>query len=72
VEKEKAELRQIPQIDRFECTDCESCLSLCPQIFKRNEETGYIEVADLSQYPEEEILEAMSLCPADCITWQEV
>ena len=60
-----------PVIDRFACTDCESCLSLCPGVFLRNGETGEIEVADLARYPEEEIEEAMAMCPGDCITWQE-
>ena len=60
-----------PAIDRFECTDCESCLDLCPEVFKRNAETGYIEVAELSEYPEEKIQEVISMCPADCIQWEE-
>jgi ferredoxin len=64
-------MNKMPFIDRFECTDCESCLSLCPAVFKRNDETGLIEVKDLSVYPEEEIRQVMSLCPADCITWEE-
>jgi len=60
-----------PAIDRFECTDCESCLELCPEVFQRNAETGYIEVAELSEYPEERIQEVISMCPADCIQWEE-
>jgi len=40
--------------------------------FKRNEETGHIEVIDLSEYPDEEIQEVISMCPAECITWEEV
>jgi ferredoxin len=57
-------------IDRSECTDCESCISLRPDVFKRNRETGCIEVAELPDYPKEEIEQVMSMCPGDCITWQ--
>jgi len=63
-------MKKIPQIDISECTDCESCLELCPSVFKKNKETGLIEVADLSDYPEVDIEEAMSMCPADCISWE--
>jgi len=63
-------LKKNPVIDRSECTDCESCISLRPDIFKRNQETGCIEVAELSDYPKEEIEQVMSMCPGDCITWQ--
>ena len=63
---------KIPVIDIGKCTDCESCLEVCPDIFIRNSETGLIEVADLPEYQEEAVLEAISICPADCITWEEV
>ncbi len=60
-----------PTIDLHLCTDCESCLVLCPRVFRKNPETGLIEVRDLSSYPEEELQEAMALCPAQCIRWEE-
>jgi ferredoxin len=60
-----------PLIDLGECTDCESCVSLCPSVFVRNPDTGLIEVRELPEYPEEEIESAMSVCPADCINWEE-
>jgi len=50
--------------------DCEACLALCPSVFKRNE-AGYIEVMDLAEYPEDEIQEAISTCPGECIKWAE-
>jgi ferredoxin len=40
-------------------------------VFKRNSDTGLIEVADLDDYPREELQEAMNACPRDCISWEE-
>jgi len=71
VERREAGVSRTLLIDRYLCRDCEACLSICPEVFKRNVETGCIEVEDLSAYPEEAIQEAMSLCPADCIGWAE-
>ena len=35
-----------PVIDLSQCTDCDSCLEVCPDLFRRNEETGLIELID--------------------------
>ena len=64
-------MKKYPVIDLNQCTDCESCLEICPGVFRRNTETGYIEVLDLKEYPEECVEEAISICPTDCITWEE-
>ena len=64
-------MKKIPVIDLSQCTDCDSCLEICPAVFRRNKETGLIEVADLDLYPEDEIHEAISICPNDCIVWEE-
>ena len=63
-------MKKIPVFDPGDCVDCEACLALCPSVFKRNE-AGYIEVMDLAEYPEEEIQEAISTCPGECIKWAE-
>ena len=63
-------MTKMPAIDLSECNDCESCIELCPDVFRRNGETGQIEVADLSGYPEEKIREVISMCPQDCITFE--
>ncbi|MFC1823482.1 ferredoxin [Thermodesulfobacteriota bacterium] len=65
-------MRKIPVIDMYACSDCDACLGLCPAVFKRNEETGKIEVKELSVYPEEEVQEVINCCPKDCITWEDV
>jgi len=35
-------------------------------------DAGYIEVAELQEYPAEEVEEAIKNCPANCISWEEV
>jgi ferredoxin len=69
--KPKEMPKKIPVIDLAECTDCESCISLQPDVFKRNPDTGRIEVEDLPDYPENEIEQVMSMCPGDCIAWHQ-
>lgn len=66
------EMRKIPVIDIGACIDCDSCIEICPSVFRRNSETGYIEVVDLPGYPDEDVQEAINICPVDCITWEEV
>ena len=34
-------------------------------------DAGFVEVADLSDYPEDEVNEAIKNCPADCIGWED-
>ena len=64
-------MMKILSIDLGECVDCEACLELCPGIFRRND-AGFIEVVELSEYPEEAVAGAIKNCPADCIVWEEV
>ena len=61
---------KIPVIDLGECIDCEACLELCPTVFTRND-TGYIEVVELPEYPGQEIEEIIKNCPGACISWEE-
>ena len=64
-------MNRLPVIDIRDCTECESCIEICPEVFRRNNETDIIEVIDLPEYPEEAVEEAMKICPADCISWSE-
>jgi len=68
--KKNVPKKRAPVIDLSRCTDCESCLAICPSVFRKNEETGFIEVIELNDYPEQEVHEAVAICPADCITWE--
>ncbi len=59
-----------PVLDLSECTDCEGCIEMCPEVFRRNP-AGYIEVEDLEEYPQECVEDAIRSCPTDCIAWEE-
>lgn len=64
-------MAKVPVIDLSECTDCESCIALCPAVFQKNRETGQIEIKEAAGYSEREIDEVIAMCPADCISWEE-
>jgi ferredoxin len=64
-------MKKNPVIDLADCTDCESCVEICPAVFRKNKETDCIEVVDLEDYPEECVQEAIKMCPADCISWEK-
>jgi hypothetical protein len=44
-------------------------VEVCPSVFRLND-AGYIEVVELSFYPEMEVNEAIKYCPEDCIYWE--
>ena len=60
-----------PAVDIGTCTVCMGCVELCPDVFRLNEDTGYIEVIDLPEYPGDCVDEAIKYCPQDCIVWEE-
>ena len=61
---------KVPVVDLSRCSLCGACIEVCPSVFSMNE-AGYIQVAELSAYPEAEVDEAIKYCPEDCICWEE-
>ncbi len=59
-----------PIVDIDKCILCEICAEWCPDVFRVNE-SGFIEVAELENYPQDCIREAAVYCPEDCITIKE-
>ena len=59
-----------PVVDLSTCILCEVCVAACPEVFQIND-AGWVEVADLEDYPEECVNEAIKNCPKDCISWEE-
>ena len=63
-------MRMTPSIDLGQCTDCGSCVEVCPEVFRKNSETLYIEIVLLDEYPEDCVQDAIRICPTDCISWK--
>jgi len=61
---------KVPVVELDECTLCEVCIDVCPDVFAMND-LGYIEVIELDEYPADDVHEAVKNCPADCITYQD-
>ena len=55
-------------IDQDECIGCETCVELCPAVFRFNDETGQAEVIDGADGDAECVDEAIASCPVNCIT----
>jgi ferredoxin len=59
-----------PVVELSDCIRCEVCVEACPAAFRMND-AGFVEVIDLSVYPEDEVQDAIKNCPADCIYWEK-
>lgn len=60
---------KVPVVELSECILCGVCAEAAPSVFRIND-AGYVEVFELTNYPESEVEEAIKNCPADCITWE--
>lgn len=57
-------------IDQTGCISCENCVSICPEVFRMNEE----DLAEVYNQPEEitqDVLDAIEDCPTMVITIEE-
>jgi ferredoxin len=64
-------MRRIPVIDLGRCSECRGCIEIAPEVFRFNDQTRMMEVADLPEYPDARVNEAIRDCPEDCIFWEE-
>jgi ferredoxin len=58
-------------IDTEECTGCETCVELCPEVFEFNEADEVAVVFKAEGGPEDCIDDAIDACPVECIHWEE-
>ena len=63
-------MSRIPVVDIGQCSLCGVCIEVCPMVFRLND-VGFIEVSELSRYPETDVHEAIKNCPEDCISWED-
>ena len=61
---------KIPVVDLSACIQCGICYDLCPEVFRMTD-AGYVEVAELTDYPEVDVNDCIKCCPSDCIYWEE-
>ncbi|HEY3489869.1 MAG TPA: ferredoxin [Candidatus Deferrimicrobiaceae bacterium] len=61
---------KVPVVDQKECISCGVCIDVSPAVFRFNVH-GKSEVFDPHGAPEEEIRQAIDLCPVACIAWGE-
>ncbi|MDH3394303.1 MAG: ferredoxin [Desulfobulbaceae bacterium] len=64
-----AKTKQICRInvDSYRCNGCESCVALCPELFRINEASGKAEAINDTAPCSTELEQAASSCPVECI-----
>ena len=58
-------------IDTDECTGCETCVELCPDVFEFNDADGVAVVLKAEGGTADCIDEAIESCPVECIYWED-
>lgn len=61
---------KMPVVDLSACIRCGVCIDVCPAVFSETD-AGIVLVAELDDYPEAEVDDAIKNCPKDCIFWEE-
>ena len=59
-----------PVVELSECTKCGICVEVCPEVFCMSD-AGFILVAELEDYHESQVNDAIKNCPDNCIYWEE-
>lgn len=58
-------------INKIDCTACMGCVEMCPEIFEWDDTNEEV-VLKRDLVSEDEVAEAISLCPQDCIELHSV
>jgi len=62
-------VKRFPVIDSADCSLCQGCVAVEPDVFYFDENSGRIVVRELAEYPLVQVDEAIKNCPRDCISW---
>jgi len=54
-------------IDTYLCSGCETCVEMCPDVFRLNEVTEKAELVTTSPEITDEVYQAAAFCPEKCI-----
>jgi len=54
-------------VDSYRCNGCESCIVLCPGLFRLSEASGKAEAVNDTAPCSEELERAAAVCPEKCI-----
>jgi ferredoxin len=57
-------------VDTEDCIGCAACVDVCPDVFEYLESVDKAMVRNPSGASDEEIEEAMEICPVNCIHWE--
>ena len=58
-------------LDQDECVACGTCVEICPEVFKMDEENDTVEIILETGGPEDLIQESIDSCPVQCISLEE-
>jgi ferredoxin len=64
-------MARIPVIETDDCVGCGSCVEICPEVFVLNESIEKAQVINPEGSSEEKIDEAITICPVNCLHWEE-
>lgn len=59
------------KVDRDECTGCELCIDICPEVFEMDDDLSKAKVEDVPEDLEDDVREAAESCPVEAIIIEE-
>ncbi|MCI5124216.1 MAG: ferredoxin [Candidatus Electrothrix sp. AR5] len=54
-------------IDTYQCSGCETCVEMCPDVFRMDEATEKAALVDTSPPITDAVRQAAAFCPEKCI-----
>ncbi|MCI5138507.1 MAG: ferredoxin [Candidatus Electrothrix sp. AR1] len=54
-------------IDTYQCSGCETCAEMCPDVFRMDEVTEKAALVNVSPHVTDAVRQAAAFCPEKCI-----